>query len=59
MRKCVLPLTLFLLGTSSCGPADNDPGPGGVNASDAKALDDAALKLDTEHSDPTERAAAK
>jgi hypothetical protein len=37
--------TLFLL-ASGCGPADSDPGPGGVTAGDAKALDAAAKKLD-------------
>jgi hypothetical protein len=31
---------------SACGPADSDPGPGGVTAGDAKALDEAAKKLD-------------
>lgn len=31
---------------SGCGPADSDPGPGGVTAGDAKALDAAAKKLD-------------
>jgi hypothetical protein len=37
--------TLILL-ASGCGPADSDPGPGGVTAGDAKALDAAAKKLD-------------
>lgn len=36
-----LPLIL-----SSCGPAGNDPGPGGVTVDEAKALDDAAEMLD-------------
>lgn len=36
--------TLLLL--AACGPADSDPGPGGVTAGDAKALDEAAQKLD-------------
>jgi hypothetical protein len=31
---------------SACGAADSDPGPGGVTAGDAKALDEAAQKLD-------------
>jgi hypothetical protein len=31
---------------ASCGPADTDPGPGGVTAADAQALDKAAQKLD-------------
>jgi hypothetical protein len=38
-------LTVVLL-VSACGPADSDPGPGGVTAGDAKALDEAAKKLD-------------
>jgi hypothetical protein len=36
----------FVLLLSACGPADSDPGPGGVTAGDAKALDKAAQKLD-------------
>jgi hypothetical protein len=48
MPKRLLSLTLLFLGTASCGPADNDPGPGGVNTSDARALDEAAQKLDIE-----------
>ena len=38
--------TALLLSVSACGPADSDPGPGGVTAADAKALDAAAKKLD-------------
>lgn len=37
---------VLLLSLSACGPADSDPGPGGVTAGDAKALDAAAKKLD-------------
>ena len=37
---------LLLLSVSGCGPADSDPGPGGVTAGDSKALDAAAKKLD-------------
>lgn len=48
--RSALPLiaasTLLLLLTAACGPADSDPGPGGVTAGDAKALDAAAKKLD-------------
>ncbi len=58
-----MPLTrlkLFLLGSlavaaftvSACGPSATDPGPGGVNAGDAKALDEAAKKLDERQTDP-------
>ena len=31
---------------SGCGPAENDPGPGGVTVGEAKALDEAAAMLD-------------
>jgi hypothetical protein len=37
---------MALLMLASCGPADTDPGPGGVTAADAEALDEAAKKLD-------------
>jgi hypothetical protein len=40
-----LPL-LILAGLVACGPAENEPGPGGVSAEDARALDEAAAKLD-------------
>ncbi|WP_254054217.1 hypothetical protein [Sphingorhabdus sp. EL138] len=35
----------FLL-LASCGPAQNDPGPGGVTVGEAEALDAAAEMLD-------------
>ena len=37
---------VLTLAVCACGPADSDPGPGGVTAADAKALDAAAKKLD-------------
>jgi hypothetical protein len=37
-----LPLALL----ASCGPADNDPGPGGVTVGEAKALDEAAEMIE-------------
>lgn len=40
-----LPICLALVG---CGAADSDPGPGGVSVEDARALDEAAAKLDSE-----------
>jgi len=43
-------LTAVLL-VSACGPADSDPGPGGVTAGDAQALDEAAKKLDERDKD--------
>jgi hypothetical protein len=36
----------LMLTVTACGPADSDPGPGGVTAGDAEALDAAAKKLD-------------
>lgn len=43
LRPVCLSLLLLLAG---CGPAPSDPGPGGVTAGDAEALDKAAQKLD-------------
>jgi hypothetical protein len=37
---------LLVTALAACGPADSDPGPGGVTAGDAKALDQAAQQLD-------------
>lgn len=48
MRKC-LALVLIL---AACGPAPTDPGPGGLTVEDAKALDDAAFKLEEQQADP-------
>lgn len=39
-------LCVAVLPLAACGAVDSDPGPGGVTAGDAKALDDAARKLD-------------
>jgi hypothetical protein len=33
---------------ASCGPGDNDPGPGGVTVGEARALDEAAEMLDAQ-----------
>jgi len=44
-----LPL-LWLAGLVACGPAEDDSGPGGVSAEDARALDEAAAKLDDQKS---------
>jgi hypothetical protein len=41
------PLLLLAL-LSACGGSPSDPGPGGVSNDDAKALDEAAAKLDAE-----------
>lgn len=42
--KFLVPLALVLL--AACGPADSDPGPGGVTVGEAKALDEAAAMID-------------
>lgn len=44
-----LPL-LLLAGLIACGPTEDEPGPGGVSAEDAAALDEAAAKLDNQKS---------
>ncbi len=36
----------------ACGPAQNDPGPGGVTVGEAKALDEAAKMLDERNTPP-------
>ncbi len=46
---CLLSVLAVL---TACDPNATDPGPGGVNAGDAKALDDAAKKLDERQSNP-------
>jgi hypothetical protein len=45
-KNTLLISATLLLSVSACGPADSDPGPGGLTAADAKALDAAAKKLD-------------
>lgn len=48
---------LGLLSLAACGPAQNDPGPGGVTVGEAKALDEAAEMLDERNApseDPSE-----
>lgn len=46
MRTTALLLPFAFLALAACGPADSDPGPGGVTVSEAKALDEAAAMLD-------------
>ena len=44
-------VALALLGaTAGCSRTDNEPGPGGVTVSEAKALDDAAAMLESRDS---------
>lgn len=44
-RICAALIPIFAL-ASACGPADNDPGPGGVTVGEARALDEAAAMID-------------
>lgn len=41
---------------AGCSRTDNEPGPGGVTVSEAKALDDAAAMLESRDSAPTSEA---
>ncbi|MGH6631729.1 hypothetical protein [Sphingopyxis sp.] len=41
---------LILTTTAGCSRTDNEPGPGGVTVSEAKALDDAAEMLESRDS---------
>jgi len=50
MKKIVLIVGLSAL--SACGPAPNDPGPGGVTVGEAQALDEAAEMLDERNAPP-------
>jgi hypothetical protein len=43
---------IILTGLAACGPAQNDPGPGGVTVGEAKALDEAAEMLDERNVPP-------
>ncbi|MDK2761445.1 MAG: hypothetical protein KYX64_08815 [Sphingopyxis sp.] len=47
------PLILLAAG---CSRTDNEPGPGGVTVSEAKALDDAAAMLESRDSVPADTA---
>ncbi len=40
-----LPLAI-VAALAACGPADNDPGPGGVTVGEARALDEAAEMIE-------------
>lgn len=43
---------IILTGLAACGPAQNDPGPGGVTVGEAQALDEAAKMLDERNTPP-------
>lgn len=44
-RSLILPVLLLTI--AGCSRTDNEPGPGGVTVSEAKALDDAAEMLES------------
>ena len=47
-RLALLPLALL----AACGPAETDPGPGGVTVGEARALDEAAEMLEEQRLPP-------
>lgn len=52
IRTGALALTVLAVGlTAGCGPAADDPAPGGVSAREAEALNDAAAALDDNDQD--------
>lgn len=51
LRMASASLALLILATA-CSRTDNEPGPGGVTVSEAKALDDAAEMLESRDSPP-------
>ncbi|WP_373487649.1 hypothetical protein [Blastomonas sp.] len=51
VSACALAAMSF--GVASCGPAEHDPGPGGVTVGEAEALDEAAEMLDERNADPS------
>ena len=46
---------ILYLALAACGPAGNDPGPGGVSTEDARALDEAAAKLDAKSTNQSDK----
>lgn len=51
LRTAGTALAMLVL-TTGCSRTDNEPGPGGVTVSEAKALDDAAEMLESRDSAP-------
>ncbi len=56
-RTSLLCLSIPFL--AACGPAQNDPGPGGVTVGEAKALDEAAEMLDERYAPEAAETEAK
>ncbi len=52
-------LALALIPATGCSRTDNEPGPGGVTVSEAKALDDAAAMLESRDGTADKDATAK
>ena len=55
LRAAGASLAILML-TAGCSRTDNEPGPGGVTVSEAKALDDAAEMLESRNSAPAAEA---
>ena len=55
MKNRAIAIALIVM-LAACGPGENDPGPGGVTAGEAKALDEAAAMLDEQRSPATDGA---
>lgn len=53
MRNLWPAAAILALLAAGCSRTDNEPGPGGVTVSEAKALDDAAEMLESRDSAPT------
>ncbi len=51
LRTTGAALAILIL-TTACSRTDNEPGPGGVTVSEARALDDAAEMLESRDSAP-------
>ena len=52
MLRITTTLAPILLPLAGCGPAETDPGPGGVTVGEAKALDEAAEMLEQRRLQP-------
>ena len=56
VRMTSAALAILIL-AAGCSRTDNEPGPGGVTVSEAKALDDAAEMLESRESPPVAKPA--
>lgn len=56
VRMTSAALAILIL-AAGCSRTDNEPGPGGVTVSEAKALDDAAEMLESRESPPAAKPA--